>query len=114
RTREAEKGARERAELAQLRKVRPVNVRVARQPTFTRYIFELPELTGVTTDRGKDGLTLRFARPLRFDLADAKLVRAGGVSQIDALLDLESAQVKFVFSGPVDIRNFREDFNFVV
>ena len=44
RTREAERDARQRAELAQLRKVRPVNVRIAKQPTFTRFIFELPEL----------------------------------------------------------------------
>ena len=114
RTRDAEKDARQRAELAQLRTVRPVNVRIARQPTFTRYIFELPELTGVTTDRGKDKFTLKFARPLRFDLADAKLGSADGVGAIDATLDLESAEVKFSFSGAVDVRSFREDFNFVV
>ena len=85
-----------------------------KQPTFTRFIFELPELTGVTTDRGKDKFTLKFARPLRFDLADAKLGSADGVGAIDASLDLESSEVKFSFSGPVDVRSFREDFNFVV
>ena len=114
RTRVAEKDARQRAELAQLRTVRPVNVRIAKQPTFTRFIFELPELTGVTTDRGKDRLTLKFAKPLKFDLADAKLGSAEGVASIDASLDVESSEVKFAFSGPVDVRSFREDQNFVV
>jgi tetratricopeptide (TPR) repeat protein len=114
RTREAERDARQRAELARLRTVRPVHVRVAKLPTFTRFIFELPELTGVTTDRSKDKFTLKFARPLRFDLADAKLASPDGVGSIDASLDLESSEVKFSFSGPVDVRSFREDLNFVV
>ncbi len=114
RTRDAERDARKRAELEQLRAVRPVNVRIAKQPTFTRYIFELPELTGVTTDRSKDKFTLKFARPLRFDLADAKLASAEGVGGIDAVQEMDSAEVKFSFSGPVDVRGFREDFNFVV
>jgi len=114
RTRDAEKEARKRAELEQLRKVRPVNVRVAKLPTFTRYIFELPELTGVTTDRGKNNLTLKFARPLRFDLADAKLAGADGVDTIDAVQEMESSEVKFGLGGQVDIRSFREDLNFVV
>jgi tetratricopeptide (TPR) repeat protein len=114
RTREAERDARQRAELARLRTVRPVHVRIAKQPTFTRFIFELQELIGVTTDRSKDRLTLKFARPLTFDLADAKLGSADGVGAIDASLDLESSEVKFSFSGPVDVRSFREDLSFVV
>ena len=100
RTRNAEKDARQRAELAQLRAVRPVNVRIAKQPTFTRFIFELPELTGVTTDRGKDKLTLKFAKPLRFDLSDAKLTGAEGVGSIDASLDVESSEVRFALLRP--------------
>ena len=78
RTREAERMNRQQVQLAQNRKSTPVRVRVSKQPTFTRYVFELPELTGVSTDRGKDKLTLVFAAPLRFDLADAKLDIAAG------------------------------------
>jgi tetratricopeptide (TPR) repeat protein len=89
-------------------------VRIAKLPTFTRFIFELQELIGVTTDRSKDKFTLKFARPLTFDLADAKLGSADGVGAVDASLDLESSEVKFSFSGPVDVRSFREDLNFVV
>ncbi len=61
-----------------------MRVRVAAQPTFTRYIFELPELTGVTAERGKDKLTLTFAKPLQFDLSDAKLAIAKAVAAVDA------------------------------
>ena len=57
-----------RSRAAVQRKIPLVRVRVARQPTFTRYIFDLPDLIGVTTDRGKDKLTLIFAKALRFDL----------------------------------------------
>ena len=88
----------------------PVRVRVASQPTFTRYIFELPELTGVTAERGKDRLTLSFAK--------RAAVRSGGrqararpkaVEAIDASGSGDTAEVQFKFSQQVDIRTFRED-----
>ena len=62
RANEAERLARQKLALAQQPKIPPTRVRVAGQPTFTHYIFELPELTGVTAERGKDKLTLTFAR----------------------------------------------------
>src|SRR3954452_5332447 len=60
RANEAERLARQKLAAAEQRKIPAVRVRVAGQPTFTRYIFELPELTGVSADRGKDKLTLTF------------------------------------------------------
>jgi tetratricopeptide (TPR) repeat protein len=95
-------------------KIPPVRVRVASQPTFTRYIFELPELTGVGSNRGKDRLTLNFSSPLRFDLAEAKLALPDVVKSVDAETDADSATVQFSFAGMVDLRTFREDSNFVV
>ena len=91
-----------------------MRVRVAAQPTFTRYIFELPELTGVTAERAKDKLTLRFAKPLRFDLSDAKLAAAKAVAAIDGSADGDAAEVQFKLSQQADIRTFREDSNYVV
>ena len=96
------------------RKFPPVRVRVAAQPTFTRYIFELPELTGVTAERGKDKLTLTFAKPLRFDLSDAKLAAAKAVAAVDAAGSGDNPEVQFKFSQQADIRTFREDSNYVV
>ncbi len=96
------------------RNIPSVRVRVAMQPTFTRYIFDLPELTGVTAERGKDKLTLAFGRALRFDLSDAKLAGSKTVEAIDATGNTETSQVQFKFAKTADIRTFREDSNFVV
>lgn len=114
RAREAERLVRERLAQQEERKIPPVRVRIASQPTFTRYIFELPELVGVTTARGKDALTLTFAKPLNFDLADAKLASVAAVAKVDAMRAPDTATVSFAFASAVDVRSFREDFNFVV
>ena len=111
---EAERIVRDKQRQAEQPKVPPVRVRVAIQPSFTRYIFELPELTGVTTARGADTLTLAFAKPLEFDLADAKLAAVAAVRAVDAKRDQSIATVTFDFAGTVDVRSFREDFNFIV
>src|SRR5690348_4203147 len=50
RAREAEKKTRQQRALARQVPSAPVRVRVATQPTFTRYIFEFPELVAVTAD----------------------------------------------------------------
>ena len=114
RANEAERLARQKLALEEQRKIPAVRVRVAGQPTFTRYIFELPELTGVTAERGKDKLTLTFARPLRFDLSDAKLASAKAVAAVDAGGSGDTSEVQFKFSQAADIRTFREDSNYVV
>jgi tetratricopeptide (TPR) repeat protein len=114
RARTAEQLARQRLKAEQQAKIPPVRVRVANQPTFTRYIFELPELTAVSTDRGKDRLTLSFSATLRFDLADAKLALPEAVTALNAGPPADSTQVRFDFGRQVDVRSFREDTNFVV
>lgn len=114
RTNQAEQRARQQLRLEAQRQVPPVRVRVANQPTFTRYVFELPELTGVSTDNGKDRLTLSFASPLRFDLAEAKLSLPPTVKAIDAETERDTSSVKFAFASQVDLRTFREDSHFVV
>jgi tetratricopeptide (TPR) repeat protein len=111
---QAERLARQKLALEAQKKVPPVRVRVAMQPTFTRYIFELPELTGVTVERGKDRLTLSFAKPLRFDLSDAKLMAAKAVAAVEAPGGGETTEVQFKLSEQADIRTFREDSNYVV
>src|SRR5581483_180595 len=89
-------------------------VRVATQPTFTRYMFELPDLIPVTSDRGADDLTLTFASPLVFDLTDAKAALPPVVQSIDTETSTTSAAVRFAFKNKVDVRTFREDNNYVV
>ncbi|MEW6450806.1 MAG: tetratricopeptide repeat protein [Pseudomonadota bacterium] len=115
RTRAAESHLKQQQAMAALQKRIPmVKVKAATHPTFTRYIFDLPELTGVSTDRGKDKLTLTFAAPMKFDLADAKIAAPKAVASIDAGNDEDSAKVVFAFAGPVDLRTFREGNNYTV
>jgi tetratricopeptide (TPR) repeat protein len=114
RARDAERKEREQRALARQRQVPLIPVRVGRQPTFTRYVFELPELTAVAAERDKDQLKLVFDAQLKFDLASAKASLPPIVEAIDAESGEQSATVSFSFIGKVDVRSFREDNNFVL
>jgi hypothetical protein len=109
---EAEKKIRLQQELA--REVKPIRVRVATQPTFTRYVFELPQQVGVAADSRKEKLLLTFDVSLKFDLADAKAALPSTIQSIDSQTDQDSTSVRFAFNGKVDIRTFREDDSYVV
>jgi len=95
-------------------KITPIRVRVASQPTFTRYIFDLLEPVGVSAENGKDKLTLTFSAALKFDLADAQANLPRLVQKLDSDLDQDSTVVRFAFGGKVDVRTFREDNSYVV
>src|SRR3984893_5223846 len=91
-----------------------IRVRVGPQPTFTRYVFGLPQATAVTTDRAKDRLIVLFDAPLRFDLADAQTAPPAGVATIAARPGAGKTAVQFDFTNSPDVRTFREDNNFIV
>ena len=114
RAKEAERQTQARLALEAQRRIPLVRVRVASQSTFTRYVFELPELTPVSSERAKDKLTLTFAGHLRFDLSDAKLSLPKTVEAIDAESDGGKSNVTISFAQPADVRAFREDANYVV
>jgi len=114
RAREAEKQLHKQQALARLRQLPLIRVRVGRQPTFSRYVFDLTELVPVAASREKDALTLVFGAPLKFDLADVKVAMPPMVESIDAENREQSTAVRFVFIGNVDVRTFREDTSFVV
>jgi len=86
----------------------PVRVRVASQPTFTRYVFDIPEQTTVVADRIKDGLTLKFDAPIAFDLADAEAALPATVGALTTEVQQDSAYVRFSFLSKVDLRTFRD------
>src|SRR5215470_8837846 len=114
RAREAEKKMREQRQLIQQRQLPPTRVRIAKQPTFSRYVFELPELISVSTERGKEKFTLVFEGALKFDLADAIAMQPPTVESVETKIDDQITRVSFSFNGKVDIRTFREDLNYVV
>src|SRR5262245_3440031 len=114
RAREAERKLRQQRTLARQKQAAPIRVRAVAQPTFTRYVFELPELIGVAADNGKDRLTLTFDAPLRFDLADVKATLPAAIKSVDSEPEQDSVVVRFSFASKVDVRTFREDNSYVV
>ena len=114
RAREAEKRNRQQRALERQQPSAPVRVRVAMQPTFTRYVFEMPALTAVTADKAVDKLTLTFDGAYKFDLGDAVAALPPMVASIHSELDRGSTNVRFDFSDKVDVRTFREDNSYIV
>ncbi len=114
RARDADRKARQQQALARQNQLKPIRVRVVKQPTFTRYVFQLPEATTIAADHARDKLTLTFDAVLNFDLADAKAVLPPMVEAIDSALEGEAVIVRFKLSDKVDIRTFREDNSYVV
>jgi hypothetical protein len=87
RAREVERLERQARMAEEQKKLVPVLVRVAEQPTFTRYVFDIPDKTSVSADRGKDRLTLTFDAAFAFDLADAEAALPPTVASIHSEAD---------------------------
>jgi tetratricopeptide (TPR) repeat protein len=114
RARDAEKRARQQIVIAEQIKPALIRVRVGRQPTFTRYSFDLPRNVKVSNDRDDRLLTLVFDAPLKFDLTDARIEPPPGVESIASESDTKSVAVRFTFAKKVDVRTFREDGSYVI
>ena len=114
RVREAERKAKEQKALQRAQSTLPIRVRVGQQPTFTRYVFDLPDLIAVAIDRGEQHLDLTFTSPLKFDLADVAATLPPGVTAADAETEGERVRVRFSLSEPVETRTFREGNSYVV
>jgi len=114
RARDAERKTRQQRAIARQSPSAPIRVRVATQPTFTRYIFDFPDLVSVSADNSRDRLTLTFDGAYKFDLADAVAVLPQTISSIDSELEREIATVRFNFASRVDVRTFREENSYVL
>jgi len=114
RAREAERLERLAHANEQQKKPIPVRVRVASQPTFTRYLFDISEQIAVTSDRAKERLTLTFDAPLAFDLADAQADLPATVNAINTETEQDTTLIRFSFLSKVDVRSFRDGKSFVV
>ena len=114
RAREAERRARIVQKFARLKLQPPVRVRMGTHPSFSRFVFELPEAMQVAVDHTKEKLSLLFDAPLSFDLADVKTALPPAVAAIKSETHEETAEVVLAFNEKVDIRTFREDASFIV
>ena len=114
RARAAERELRQQRAMSEAKKRPPVRVRASVQPTFVRFIFEMPDGVGVSSVLNEQKLKLLFSKALTFDLADAKLSAPPNVSSISQKIEGETAVVELNMLGDVDVHSFREDKNYVI
>ncbi|MDI3468290.1 MAG: hypothetical protein OJF62_000353 [Pseudolabrys sp.] len=86
-----------------------IRVKVGVQPTFIRYVFDLPDAVTAAPERGSGTMTLRFNRPVKLDLADAQATLPSSVVRIDSDRNADSASVTFHLKGKPTVRSFRDD-----
>jgi hypothetical protein len=114
RARAAERALRAQMAVAAAKKRPPVRVRALVQPTFVRFVFEMPDGVNVSSVLNEQKLTLQFNNVLSFDLADAKVAAPPNVASISQRSDVESSAVDIVLIGDVDVHSFREEKSYVI
>ena len=92
----------------------PVRVRASVQPTFVRFVFEIPDGVSVSSSLGADKFSLAFTSQLTFDLADAKIAMPANIQSITQKIDGETSRVDIALIGEADVHAFREEKNYVV
>ncbi|MCO5131073.1 MAG: tetratricopeptide repeat protein [Xanthobacteraceae bacterium] len=114
RARAAERALRQQQAATAPKPLPVVRVRASVQPTFARYVFELPRNAGASSSLGPDKFSVVFDKPFKFDLADAILAAPAQVGAIAQRSEGGNAVVDFSLIGDVDVKAFREDGNYVV
>lgn len=114
RARAAERALRAQMAVNAAKKRPPVRVRASVQPTFVRFVFEMPDGVNVSSVLNDQNLTLQFNSVLNFDLADAKVAAPPNIASINQRADVDSSAVDIVLIGEVDVHSFREEKNYVI
>lgn len=114
RARAAERALRAQRAAAESKKRPPIRVRASVQPTFVRFVFEMPDGVGVSSVLNEQKLTLAFNANLNFDLADAVVAAPPNVASIKQKADVDQTSVEIALIGDSDVHSFRDDKNYVV
>ena len=114
RARAAERALRLQRAEAEAKKRPPIRVRALVQPTFVRFVFEMPDGVGASSVLNDQKLTLQFNTVVNFDLADAKIAAPPNVASINQKLDGAKTLVEITLIGDVDVHSFREDKNYII
>ncbi|MDR3467763.1 MAG: tetratricopeptide repeat protein [Xanthobacteraceae bacterium] len=114
RAREAERELRQQKGVVEAKKRAPVRVRASVQPTFVRFVFDLPPGVGASSSLEDKQLSLVFTAPLSFDLADAKVSAPTNIGAIEQKIEGTTTRVTLATIGEVDVHSFREDASYVV
>ncbi len=110
----AERALRIQKTADEARKRPPIRVRASVQPTFVRFVFEMPDGVSVSSSLGAEKFSLSFTAPLVFDLADAKIAMPANIQSINQKIDGETSRVDIGLIGEADVHTFREDKNYIV
>jgi hypothetical protein len=85
------------------------------QPTFVRFVFEMPDGVGASSVLNDQKLTILFNTLLTFDLADAIVAAPPNIASIKQKIEGEaSTSVEIALIGDVDVHSFREDKNYII
>jgi tetratricopeptide (TPR) repeat protein len=114
RARVAERALRAQRAAAESKKRPQIRVRASMQPTFVRFVFEMPDGVGVSSVLNEQKLTLAFNANLNFDLADAVVAAPPNVASIKQKSDIDQTSVEIALIGDSDVHSFRDDKNYVV
>jgi tetratricopeptide (TPR) repeat protein len=114
RARAAERALRQQRLLTEAKKRPPVRIRALMQPTFVRFVFEMPDGVGVSSVLNERKFKLMFNAALTFDLADAEVAAPPNVASISQKIEGESSAVEISLIGDVDVHSFRDDKNYIV
>src|SRR6202166_3791690 len=114
RARAAERALRQQRASAEAKKRPPIRVRASVQPTFVRFVFEMPDGVGLSSVLNDQKLTLLFNTILNFDLADAKVAAPANIASINQKLEGDTSAVEIALLGDVDVHSFREDKNYII
>lgn len=114
RARAAERALRAQRAAAEGKRRPPIRVRASMQPTFVRFVFEMPDGVGVSSVLNEQKLTLAFNANLNFDLADAVVAAPPNVASIKQKSDIDQTSVEIALIGDSDVHSFRDDKNYVV
>lgn len=114
RARVAERALRAQRAAAEAKKRPQIRVRASVQPTFVRFVFEMPDGVGVSSVLNEQKLTLVFNANLNFDLADAVVAAPPNVASIKQKSDIDQTNVEIALIGDSDVHSFRDEKNYVV
>jgi hypothetical protein len=114
RARAAERALRLQRAAAEAQKLPPIRVRALVQPTFVRFVFEMPEGIGASSVLNDQKLVVQFSGMLNFDLADAKLAAPPNVASIEQKVEATTTAVEIALIGDVNVHAFRDEKNYIV
>ena len=114
RARAAERALRQQRAETLAKKHPPIRARALVQPTFVRFVFEMPDGVGASSVLNDQKLTIQFNAQLTFDLADAIIAAPPNITAINQSVVGEATSVEIALIGDVDVHSFREDKNYII